>query len=383
MKTRYMAVAPGYEDHIERTQYISSFGTMLDEHGVMMITANTSLSHHFEYYSDYSYDSLKATLETALTDEDVKVIVLKFDSPGGDASGCFDCADYIREASEIKPIYAYAEGGLCSAAYLLATAAKGIYASRDSEIGSIGVICSVSDSSSFWEKLGLKTKTFRSKNATHKALSPMSEEGGVDIQEKIDVLEDFFVAKVAENRGVEVDTVLKEFGQGKTFLADEAKSKGMIDGVMSYEAFMKDIILSSLKEEGEGEDMVDVSKFSEEEKKALLAQLGVADASLSNEREEIVKAERMRVATLNSYRTEATAGIIDKAIAEGKEAGEVMEEIVNSYKAENESLRTKLEALDPIKAQAESDQEVNPPIDDVEKSLEASIAKINEARKED
>ena len=56
-----------------------------------------------------SYQAIQANLQEALDNPQVKSIMLEMDSPGGSVAGAFDLRDFIMEAKEQKPIYAYAK----------------------------------------------------------------------------------------------------------------------------------------------------------------------------------------------------------------------------------------------------------------------------------
>ncbi|MBD3661809.1 MAG: S49 family peptidase, partial [Arenibacter algicola] len=64
---------------------------------------------------------------------------------------------------------------------------------------------------------------------------PLSEKAETTAQERINSHYQMFVATVATNRGVSPETVLKNFGQGKTFLADQAIKIGMADEIGSLD----------------------------------------------------------------------------------------------------------------------------------------------------
>ncbi len=62
------------------------------------------------------YDGLAARFEAAIEDPLVKGVLLDFHSGGGEVSGCFDLADRIFQAREVKPVWALANELAASAA---------------------------------------------------------------------------------------------------------------------------------------------------------------------------------------------------------------------------------------------------------------------------
>ncbi len=115
-------------------------------------------------------------LEKVMADDSVEKIVLDFNSPGGTVIGTPEFAALIRRAREIKPVVAYTETLMCSAAYYAASQANLIIAATSARIGSIGVYRSWLDDSVANEMDGLKRELFE--GGKHKAagLRPITDE---------------------------------------------------------------------------------------------------------------------------------------------------------------------------------------------------------------
>ena len=77
-----------------------------------------------------SYDQIREEVLDAATDPQVRGILLDIDSPGGEAAGMFDLMSVLREAAEMKPMYAAANDDALSAAYGIASVAKQIFVTR-------------------------------------------------------------------------------------------------------------------------------------------------------------------------------------------------------------------------------------------------------------
>ncbi len=103
-----------------------------------------------------SYERIRAQIEEALENKEVETILFDIDSPGGEVNGIFDLADFIYNVSSQKSIIAIANDDAYSAAYAIASSAEKVFVTRTSGIGSIGVIASHIDQSSFDEKQGIK-----------------------------------------------------------------------------------------------------------------------------------------------------------------------------------------------------------------------------------
>lgn len=188
-----------------------------------------------EWFGYTSYQTIEIALSAAIDDPQVKSIVFSFDSPGGSVSGCGDLAAKIAAAKEKKPVCAYVSGTCASAAYWLATACGAIYISQTAILGSIGCVCCYLDDSKWMEKNGFKDVEIVSSQSPKKRLDPSSDEGRASIQQQVDDLASVFVSDVAKYRGVSVDTVLSDFGQGDVFVGAKAIGAGLADGFSTFE----------------------------------------------------------------------------------------------------------------------------------------------------
>ena len=100
-------------------------------------------------------------------DAQCKGVVLDIDSGGGQVSGTPEFHDFIKEYS--KPVVAYTDGYMCSAAYYIGSAADHIIANkRADKIGSIGTMISFLDLTGYYEKKGAKMITAYATKSTEK-----------------------------------------------------------------------------------------------------------------------------------------------------------------------------------------------------------------------
>jgi ClpP class serine protease len=133
-------------------------------------------------------------------------VVLRIDSPGGDAPGCFELARELRamavEAN--KPLVAFADGLCASAAMALAMAATGgIVASPTADLGSIGVFEALCDWSAMNAAQGLRVVVVAS-GAQKTDRNPdvaISDDAIARAQEHVDQFAALFFELAAELRG--------------------------------------------------------------------------------------------------------------------------------------------------------------------------------------
>lgn len=175
-----------------------------------------------------SLDVLAREFSAAVDDPLVKAVVLNIDSPGGQATGVAEFAHMIRAAD--KPVVAYVDGSGASGAYWIAAAADEIVLAKTAEVGSIGVVVGVDTRPSATGVVELV-----SSQSPRKRPDLSTDAGRAQIQDRIDALAQVFVEDVAAYRGVAVETVLAEFGQGDMRLGATAVALGMADRVSTLE----------------------------------------------------------------------------------------------------------------------------------------------------
>lgn len=152
-----------------------------------------------------SYAALRDVLDEVISDDSIDAVVLRLDSPGGMAAGCFDLVDRVFAARGTKPIHALVDDCAYSAAYALASACDDIWVSRTGGVGSIGVVGFHYDWSGNNTQMGLKVTPIYGgeRKIDLNPNFPMSEEARAAAQAEIDMLYGLFVTTVARNRGMD------------------------------------------------------------------------------------------------------------------------------------------------------------------------------------
>lgn len=180
-----------------------------------------------------SVDGFMKQFRQCLNDPGVSGIVIDADTPGGNVSGVPEAAAEILAARGTKPIIAVADPMIASAGYYLCCAADEIVCMPSGEVGSVGVLCVHDDFSAQNEMIGYKP-TYISFGAYKTELNPdapLSADALAYQQQQIDVIGNDFVRFVAKARGVPVDAVRSDFGQGRMLLAKQALAAKMIDSI--------------------------------------------------------------------------------------------------------------------------------------------------------
>lgn len=185
------------------------------------------------------YNYIKNAIATALADESVDSIILDINSGGGEVAGCFETVDYIKAARSQKEIHAVVDSSCYSAAYAIASACTSIKATPSSGIGSVGVVAMHASYEKMLENEGISVTFIKA--GDHKLdgnpYEELSDSVKADMQKRIDAIYQEFVSLVSVNRSLAVEDVVKT--QAACYTAQEAKSIGLIDDVISVEGAVK------------------------------------------------------------------------------------------------------------------------------------------------
>lgn len=172
---------------------------------------------------------LQERFAAAVSDPNVAGIVLCIDSPGGQVAGIHEFARQVYAARGKKPVVSYVSALAASAAYWIACAADTVVADRTAQLGSIGCVMSYVDRTKALESAGVVEREIVSSQSPKKRLSLSTKEGRAEVQARVDELAEIFISEVALFRGVSTGAVEEKFGQGGTFLAEQAIAVGMAD----------------------------------------------------------------------------------------------------------------------------------------------------------
>lgn len=167
-------------------------------------------------------------IKQAEEDSSVSAIVLDVNSPGGTPVASEEIMNAVNNSK--KPVVVWISDAGTSGAYLAATPADKIYASPSSIVGSIGVILSITDLSSLYQKIGvnqysIKAGEYKDMGASYRDLTP--EETKM-LQEMVDEDYEYFIKMVAENRNLDINYVRK-IAEGKIYTGSQAKKLKLID----------------------------------------------------------------------------------------------------------------------------------------------------------
>lgn len=176
-------------------------------------------------------DKFVEELRKARKDDDVKAIVLRVNSPGGE----FRASDMIwREmelARQAKPVIASMSDYAASGGYYIAMAADTIVAQPTTITGSIGIFGMIFDLSRFLgNEIGITFDEVRTGNFgdTYTITRPLSQAERNYIQRSLDEYYDTFTRKAAQGRNLPHEEIQK-VASGRVWTGSQALDNKLID----------------------------------------------------------------------------------------------------------------------------------------------------------
>jgi protease-4 len=164
-------------------------------------------------------------------DTSVKAIVLRVNSPGGNAIASDIIWREMELAAKVKPAVVSMGNYAASGGYFISAPATKIYASPTTLSGSIGVFGLIPNAEKLLEqKLGLSTEIVKTnKNSDFPSIyRPMNIYEKEIMQMSIEKVYSDFVSKVASGRKMSVGSV-DSIGQGRVWSGSSAQKIGLID----------------------------------------------------------------------------------------------------------------------------------------------------------
>ncbi len=173
-------------------------------------------------------------LQELADNSQVKAVVLRINSGGGDAYASEQIWRAVKELNKKKPVVVSMGGMAASGAYYMSMGAQYIMAQPTTLTGSIGIFGALPDFSDLMtKKLGFKydeVKTNRNSAYASAGMSrPWSAEEIATMQNYVNRGYSLFRKRVAEGRKMSTEQVEK-IAQGRVWLGTDAKDIKLIDG---------------------------------------------------------------------------------------------------------------------------------------------------------
>ena len=201
----------------------------------------------YEYESENrqsSSENIVSLIMEAEEDWNIDAIILEIDSYGGSPVAAEEIANALKIAK--KPTIALIRGGGVSAAYIAATGADKIFASKNSDIFGMGVTMSYLDYSEANRRDGIKyvelsSSEFKNSGDPDKSLSQKEKDV---LMRDVNIMHQNFVELIANNRNLGIKYVSK-LSDGSTMLGQMALENGLIDeigDIFDAQNYLEDLI---------------------------------------------------------------------------------------------------------------------------------------------
>ena len=163
-------------------------------------------------------------------DESIKGVILRVDSPGGDAVASDEILREVKLLSKKKPMVISMSDVAASGGYYIAMTGDPVLAYPNTITGSIGVIYGKINLKGLYDKLGLtKDLVQRGENAAiDSEYYELSPAGRKKLREGVDEVYKTFVGIVAESRKKKFEEI-HELAQGRVWLGSQAKDRALVD----------------------------------------------------------------------------------------------------------------------------------------------------------
>lgn len=171
-------------------------------------------------------------LEDLMNDDNVKAVVVRINSGGGDAYASEQMWHQMSELRKVKPVVVSMGDYAASGAYYMSAPASWIVAQPNTLTGSIGIFAVIPDLSGLvTTKLGVRfdeVKTNRNSTFGNLMARPFNAEEKAMLQASVNRGYNLFRQRVAEGRRLPVESVEK-IAQGRVWLATDALNIKLVD----------------------------------------------------------------------------------------------------------------------------------------------------------
>lgn len=191
-------------------------------------------------------------LEDLMNDDDVKAVVVRINSGGGDAYASEQMWHQMSELRKVKPVVVSMGDYAASGAYYMSAPASWIVAQPNTLTGSIGIFAVIPDFSGLvTTKLGVRfdeVKTNRNSTFGNLMARPFNAEETAMLQASVNRGYSLFRQRVADGRHLPIESVEK-IAQGRVWLATDALNIKLVDQLGGIDdAVKKAAELAKLKE---------------------------------------------------------------------------------------------------------------------------------------
>ncbi len=186
---------------------------------------------------DSMVDDVILKLKRARKEEEVKGVVLRIDSPGGEVLASDLLYREVALTRKEKPVVVYMESVAASGGYYAAMGSTFVMANELTITASIGVIMQTINYKDLLDKIGVKALTFKSgkmKDLLNPAREVTPEESKM-VQDLINETYEKFVGIVAKERKLDLAALKTGLADGRILSGRQARDANLVDGLGYFE----------------------------------------------------------------------------------------------------------------------------------------------------
>ncbi len=181
-------------------------------------------------FDETSADDINWIMRDAQSNDNIKAVVVEIDSSGGSPVGGEEMMLAFKQSK--KPVIAFIRNRGLSSAYLAATGAQTIFASKISDVGSIGVTMSYLQNTEQNKMNGLTYIDLSSGKYKDSGNPdrPLTDDEKQLFMRDVNISYEYFVSLVAQNRNLSIEKVRK-LADGSSVMGEQALKDGLIDKI--------------------------------------------------------------------------------------------------------------------------------------------------------
>ena len=181
-------------------------------------------------------NAMSLALDEVIENKNIKGVVLRIDSPGGDAMTSEIILNTMRDLKGKKPFIVSMGNVAASGGYYIACLGDKIYADPTTITGSIGVFAAFPSIKGLVDRIGVNAEQVNSnKNAMgYSIFEPLSEGFKNSTKSTIEKIYSTFKSRVAEGRSLDMEKV-ESLSQGRVWSGKEALENRLVDALGGLE----------------------------------------------------------------------------------------------------------------------------------------------------
>lgn len=193
--------------------------------------------------------AMRRSISEARNNDDVKAIVLRIDSPGGNALTSDLIWREIELTKKVKPVVVSMGNYAASGGYYIACNANTIFAEKNTITGSIGVFGMLPNFSGLSTKMGIHSEQVNThqNSGNYNPFAPIDEKFKAVTTEGVEQIYKTFVSHVAQGRKMSF-TQVDAIAQGRVWTGADAIKIGLVDKIGSlHDAIQEAARLAKIK----------------------------------------------------------------------------------------------------------------------------------------